>query len=275
MSLIIGVQEYDWLQIYEAQGQRHRDHLDEIFAALTECGIEAWEQSVSSAEEAQRLKTLLGKHGLKMPSMYAGGSLHTQDWQKSVEQILQQARWAAPLGVNVVAVNPDPLSWGKVMDKTDGQLKQQAEAMQNLGERLTAEGMALAYHTHDAEMRAAAREFHHMMLATAPQHVGLCLDTHWIYRGAGNSQVALYDIVKLYGSRIRSLHIRQSHNGVWAETVGDGDIDYQPLAQQLKAQNFQGPIIIERAIEAGTPRTMSGVEAHRRSAEWVRQVFAF
>ena len=273
MNTIISCQSYNWTQIYEPGGTTFRDNLEEIFGALLECEIAAWEQAILSADEAAQLQTLLKKYNLRMPSIYRGGEFHTPEWKASAETVLQMARWAAPLGTRIVTVNPNPISWSDGRNKSDDELKLQAEALQTLGEQLAREGMRLAYHTHDPEMRAAAREFHHMMLATDPEIVGLCLDAHWIYRGAGNSQIALYDIVKLYGERICSVHLRQSHNGIWAETVEDGDIDYRPLAAELKRLNFDGPLVIERAIEAGTPQTMTPLEVHKRSADWVREMF--
>ena len=139
-----------------------------------------------------------------------------------------------------------------------------AEALRNLGERLRQEGLRLAYHAHEPEMRAAAREYHHMMLATDPAVVELCLDTHWVYRGADNSQVALSDIARLYAGRIAVLHLRQSRGGVWAETFGEGDIDYRPLLKNLRLAGFSGPVYLEQPREAGTPATMDIFEAHRR-----------
>jgi len=79
-------------------------------------------------------------------------------------------------------------------------------------------GLTLSYHNHDIELRNAAREFHHMMVGTDPAYVTLCLDAHWIYRGAGNSAVALFDVLKLYGPRITELHLRQSKDNIWTET---------------------------------------------------------
>ena len=105
-------------------------------------------------------------------------------------------------------------------------MKIQAAALDRLGGLLREMGMVLAYHNHDAELRNAAREFHHMLLGTDPQNMAFCMDVHWVYRGSGNSQVAVFDVLRLYGSRIRELHLRQSINGVWTETFCDGDIDY-------------------------------------------------
>ena len=67
--------------------------------------------------------------------------------------------------------------------------------------------------------------------------------------------------------------LRQSHGGVWAETLGDGDIDHAPIVERLKELEFDGPIVIEQATEDGTPDTLGPVEAHRRSFNWVTRVF--
>lgn len=99
-------------------------------------------------------------------------------------------------------------------------------------------GITLAYHNHDAEMREGAREFHHMLTGTNPENVKLCLDAHWIYRGAGNSQFALFDIVELYCDRIVERHLRQSHDGIWSEVFGAGDIDYTSLTVMLNKKKL-------------------------------------
>ncbi len=135
-------------------------------------------------------------------------------------------------------------------------------------------GMTLAYHNHDAELRNAAREFHHMLLGTDPRNMAFCLDVHWVYRGSGNSQVALFDVVRLYGSRIRELHLRQSIHGVWTETFCDGDIDYRALAKRLLEMGVKPHLVLEQAPEKCTPKTMDAVESHRRSCRYAREVFA-
>jgi inosose dehydratase len=215
-----------------------------------------------------------------MPSFYTNSTLHTDDWTASVESVVRVAGEAAALlDTQVAVVNPTPIRWGQPLDKSDGELATQARALQTLAERLAVHGVRLAYHTHDAEMRHAAREFHHMLLATDPAVVGLCLDAHWIYRGAGNSQIALFDIVQLYGARVVSLHLRQSRNGVWTETLDEADgadLDYARLAQTLQHIGFAGgPVILEQAAEAGTPDTLPPAEVYRRNADWTRRTFAF
>jgi inosose dehydratase len=86
--------------------------------------------------------------------------------------------------------------------------------------------------------------------------------------------VALFDVVELYGHRVSELHLRQSQNGVWSETLGPGDIDYEALAQALARKKVKPHLVLEVAVEAGTPKTLDPVAAHRRSAAYARSVFA-
>src|SRR5262249_19623071 len=101
-----------------------------------------------------------------------------------------------------------------------------------------------------------------------PDNVKLCLDAHWVYRGAGDSQVALFDVVKLYISRIVELHLRQSKNGVWTEAFGDGDIDYARLVKALVAKKLRPLCVLEQAVEAKSPNTLKAGEAHARGARY-------
>lgn len=274
MKAILGCQEYPWSQIYQARGQKLSENLSETFAILARCGVRAWEPSLfASRAEAQQMSALLGEHGLEMPSVYANVRLHEDSWASRVQMTVEAAGWAGEAGARILVVNPEPISWSQPLDKDDAQLEVQAHAMQALGAALREQGQRLAYHIHAPEMRQAAREFHHTMLSTQAEDAGLCLDTHWIYRGAGHSQAALYDIVKLYGSRIVSLHLRQSCRNVWSEVLEDGDIDHAPLARTLEAMSFEGPLIIEQAQEPGTPSTMEPEAALKRSADWARHAF--
>jgi inosose dehydratase len=113
-----------------------------------------------------------------------------------------------------------------------------------------------------------------MMVGTDPDLVSLCLDVHWVYRGAGNSEVAVFDIANLYAERIVELHLRQSQNGIWTEAFGPGDIDYPRLAKLLEKRGVRPLVTLEQSIERSSPETMNGLEAHRKSVAYARKVFA-
>ncbi|MFD1144749.1 sugar phosphate isomerase/epimerase family protein [Larkinella insperata] len=270
----IACNQYTWHTFYQREGRNWGADLDASLADFVKSGIIGYEPSVNSAEEIRTLAPLLKKHKLEMHSLYVNSTLHKADEaDKTLATVTAIADAAKPLGLKIVVTNPSPIQWGSAEDKTDSQLTVQARNLDRLGAELKKRGMTLAYHTHDVEMRNAAREFHHMMLATDPAHVSLCLDVHWIYRGSGNSQTALFDIVKLYGKRIAELHLRQSKNGVWGETFGEGDIDYLRLANELKTIGIRPHLVLEQCIEKESPRTMDAVMAHRLDLQYVEKVF--
>jgi inosose dehydratase len=97
---------------------------------------------------------------------------------------------------------------------------------------------------------------------------------HWIYRGSGNSQVALFDIVRLYGKRISELHLRQSKDGTWTEVFGEGDIDYKQLVKELQALKLHPHLVLEQAVEKGSPNILNAIDAHRQSLHYATNLFA-
>jgi inosose dehydratase len=129
--------------------------------------------------------------------------------------------------------------------------------------------MGLWLHNHAPEMRDEGRELRSNLDRTDPALVGFCADTHWIYRGGGD----LLEYLERYGDRLGSLHLRNSVAGVWSETLGDGDLDHRAIAAKLAAARFDGPLIVELAIEEGTPQTRSLVENMRISRAYLREVF--
>lgn len=177
--------------------------------------------------------------------------------------------------MKIVVTNPSPIRWGGPENKSDAQLRAQAVALDRLGRELRAMGLTLAYHNHDIELRLGARELHHMLTATDPAYVKFCLDAHWVFRGCGDSQVALFDVLEHYGERVVELHLRQSKGGVWTEEfTAAGDIDYARLADWLRRRKMRPQLTLEQAVEAKTPTTIDAVTAHRRGAGVVRTLFA-
>ena len=274
-SFPISCNSYSWLTFYERQGKTWMADPDASLSELVQSGLTAYEPGVSSVEEVTKLVPLLKKHGLVMPSLYVNSTLHrTDEAQKSIDLVLAIAEASRPAGTSIFVTNPSPTKWGSNDDKTDPELIEQAKNLNRLGDELRKRGITLAYHTHAPEHRQAAREFHHMLLATEPKNVSLCLDAHWVYRGSGNSQVALFDVIKLYGKRIVEVHIRQSKAGIWQETFTDGDIDYRRLAADLKTLGVRPNLVLEQCLEKGSPNTLGAVEAHKQDLAYATAVFA-
>jgi inosose dehydratase len=246
---------------------------DAELAALAACGVNGLEPGLGSADQVDGLFAQLTKHGLQLRSIYTGSSLvDPANVDKEITRIVALAKRAKEAGTKIIVTNPSPLP--NRQGKTDEQLRTQAAALDKLGHELAALGVTLAYHNHDVELNFAAREFHHMLLGTDPGAMSLCLDAHWVYRGAGHSQVALFDVLKLYGARVRELHLRQSTGNVWSEAFGDGDIDYRAVAKKLRELGVCPLLVLEQGPEGKTPQTLEPEEVHRRSVRYVREVFA-
>jgi inosose dehydratase len=274
-DLHISSNEYSWTVFYQRENRNFKASLETALGDLTRSSLSGLEPGVLSLEELDRLGPLLKKNSLEMRSVYVDSTLHDlEKVDENIGKILKIAEKAKSYGTRIIVTNPSPIRWGGPEDKDDSQLRIQVDSLNQLGQRLVSLGLKLAYHNHDIELRNAAREFHHMMVGTDPKWVSLCLDAHWVYRGAGNSSVALFDVLQLYGPRVVELHLRQSVSNVWSETLAQGDIDYPALAERLIGLRIRPHLVMEIAVEKGTPQTLDPVEAHRRSVEYARKVFA-
>jgi inosose dehydratase len=270
----ISANVYNWMTFYGRAGRDWFADLNASLAQYASTGIKAIEPGFDGPDDVRRYLPLLTKHGLSMPSAYVNSVLHEPDQaQRSVEQVLAIADLVKPFGTKIIVTNPTPIQWGGDEDKNDTQLITQAQHLNQLGAALRARGMVLAYHTHDSEMRAGAREIHHMLVGTDPRNVKFCFDLHWIFRGSHDSSVAVFDIIKLYGHRIAELHIRQSTNGVWNEVFGPGDIDYPRVAAELERLKVRPHLVLEQCIEDASPNTTDVVAAHRQGVAYLKSVF--
>lgn len=272
----IATNVYPWMQFYRREGRTWDADVDAGLAEVARAGCQGFEPIATSPKQVRELGLLLEKHKLQMRSLYVNSSLHAaEEARKSIDAVLAIAEAAKPLGTSIFVINPNPIRWGGPENKTDAQLEEQAKNLDGLGAALRGMGVTLAYHNHDAELRNGAREFHHMLGATAPENVSFCLDAHWIYRGCGDSQVAVFDVMRLYGRRVVELHLRQSQGGIWTEAfASEGDVNYLRLAAELKMLGLRPHLVLEQAVEAKSANTIQAVEAHRQGVAAAARFYA-
>lgn len=275
-SKMLATNIYPWLTFYRRQGRDFEANLESSIKQIKKSGADSLEPILSTPEKTVQLADVLIDQGVAMVSAYVNSKLHEKtDVQESINTVLKLARIAQDqMGTKIIVTNPIPIHWDGPENKNDDQIKLQGESLTNLGEALSREGLTLAYHNHDPELRLAGREFHHMLASTDPRYVKFCLDSHWIFRGSGDSNVALYDVIKLYGDRIVELHVRQSREGIWTETLGDGDIDYSFLTKVIREIDIHPLVTVEQAVEENSPNTMDSLAAHKISHAIARDIFA-
>jgi inosose dehydratase len=274
-DLPISCNTYNWLSFFNREGKAWGKNVDEDIRLFAQSGITAIEPNIDSISMGNTFISALKKYNIQMPSIYVNTLLHKPDEvQASIQKVLDIAALVKSYGTKIIVTNPSPIAWGGAQNKSDTELTAQAIALNDLGSKLKTKGFTLAYHTHDMEMKAGAREFHHMMQNTSPENVSYCFDVHWIYRGSENSSVAVFDVLKMYGHRVAELHIRQSDQGIWKEIfTTEGDIDYTRFAAELNRMKVKPHLVIEQCVEAKSPNTMDVVAAHKVDLANVKRVF--
>ncbi len=265
---LVGSNIYGWSQYYQQKKQNVQDHLDELYAELKAAGYDYLESfmDVGNPEKNRIVADRMKDKGLKPVSIYTGARVHESGKaEENVRKILEAAKVCKAAGYEIISCNPDPIG----REKTDAELKIQIEALTLLGKGLNDLGLKLGIHHHLPEMANKAREFHFVFRNTDPKIVGFCYDVHWIYKGG----IAPMEVLKEYGNRVVTWHIRQGRNGIWWEDLDTGDVDYSVVADYARQHKLPQRYTVELALENGTKITRSAEENHRRSREFIRKVF--
>jgi inosose dehydratase len=144
-------------------------------------------------------------------------------------------------------------------------------------------GLRTVFHPHCAGYVETPAEVDRLLMLTDADLVGLCLDTGHL-RFAGGDPLAA---IALYGNRIWHVHFKDCQpelaarsrtqkwdyftsvrNGIFCE-LGQGDVDFKAVIDQLKAQEYQGWIVVEQDVlpGMGTPQ-----QSARRNRNYLRQI---
>ncbi|MEO5581724.1 MAG: sugar phosphate isomerase/epimerase [Saprospiraceae bacterium] len=266
---------YNWLTFFRREGKEWGKLVEDDIKIFAQSGFTAIEPNIDSVQMGAMFINALKKYNIQMPSIYVNTLLHKpNEVEQSIQKVIEIAELVKSYGTKIIVTNPSPIAWGGIQNKSDKEIRSQAIALNDLGAKLRARGFTLAYHTHDMEMKAGAREFHHMLQNSSSANVSFCFDVHWIYRGSENSSIAVFDILKMYGHRIAELHLRQSDQGIWSEIfTAEGDIDYAKFAAQLKQMNVKPHLVLEQCVEEKSPNTKTVVDAHRQDLKNVKSIF--
>jgi inosose dehydratase len=267
-ALHIAANSFMCTQFYRRDNKNFLDHLDEIKNA----GIDGIEPGLGTADEAQTMGEQLRQAGLEMRSVYVPLDFFRGEEEAStaLSRVVEMAKTAAKFGTKLLTCNFRSNPEGK----TDEEIIRQTKYLDELGRRVSNDGIKLCIHYHLPEWNAAGREMMYTLSQTDPKRVGFCMETHWSYSAGGNSMVAVQAHASTYADRTFSFHFRQSINNVWSETFGDGDIDHAAIVELFKKRGDPLPhISLEQAPHRTTPKTMEAVDVFRKSVEYVRKIF--
>ncbi|MBI4893545.1 MAG: sugar phosphate isomerase/epimerase [Acidobacteria bacterium] len=260
---------YVWTQHFGRLGQKPQEHIPDICAGFAGAGykdVELMSMFLTPELEDITVKALKDNK-LQCSVVYNGGPLHTPDAARATidSTVALAQRLQRRFALKAITINPNPIGRAK----TDDELKVQAGALNQLGQKLNALGLGQYLHQHAPEMADNAREWRAMLAQTDPKNLGVCLDVHWILRGKQD----VMTLTKEAGPRLGSLHLRNSVNGVWSEDFGDGDIDYRQVAAYLKSIKYSGYLSVELAYDKETKITRSLEESLKLSRLYTEKVF--
>jgi len=267
---ILSVQTYIWVQRFQSQNKALADGVQEMLAGIRSAGFRRVELIADFLKPDVRDKTLalLEGNGLQMPTLYASSTLHeAEPAERSVADIVELAQAVKGSGLRAIVTNPSPKpNQGR---KSDAELDTQARYLNRLGGELQKRGMRLLVHHHIPELLENAREWRHQSQHTDPKLVRCCVDVEWAHRGGQEPLSFLREV----GTRLASLHLRNSEGGVWLEDFGAGDIDYEKVADYLKQIRYDGYLVVELAYEKDTKITRPLEENLRLSRLYAEKVF--
>jgi inosose dehydratase len=266
----LSVEIYIWIQRLQSEKKTLAEGVDEVLASFHGAGYRRVElnQDFFQPELRERTLSLLAKYDLAPETLYAATTMHeTAAAEKSVQEVTELARLLKAQGTRVIVTNPSPKP-GQA-PKTEEELDTQAKFVNQLAAQLHQQGIKLALHHHTPELVDHAREWRHLLRHTNRHRVFCCVDVHWAYRGGQE----VMSFLRETGDRLVELHLRNSKHGVWAEDFGPGDIDYQKVADYLRAISFKGYLVVELAYEKGTQVTRPLDDDLRLSRLYTEKLF--
>ena len=215
------------------------------------------------------LKTALELRGMQICNAWFSTFLTTKPFEETEVDFRKHVAFLKEMGAKVVGVSEQGHSIQGMQDVAvfdnkyvlnDEEWKLLCDGLNRLGKiSLEEYGIALTFHHHMGTVVQNADEVQRMMDNTDPQYVSLLFDTgHFAYCG-----VDPLEMVKTHIKRIKHVHLKDIRPEVVAKvkaeglsflqgvrlgtfTVpGDGCISYDEIFEVLKANDYQGYMLVE------------------------------
>jgi inosose dehydratase len=266
----LAVEAYIFQQYALRQKKQLKDVIGEVLPMARDAGFRNIElnQEFLSPDLRDRVLSLVRSNGLSMPSVYVGGPMHQPPLaEETIKRVLEIAGICQPFGCNAVVHNPDPKPYGD--RKGDEELSSEAQALNRMGWLLQRKGFQLRVHNHAIEMLENAREWLYILHNTDAAYVALCMDLDWIHQGDQDPLALLHEA----GARVAEIHVRNSQNKLWLESVEYGDIDYRKVAAYLWESHLSPLIVVELAYRENTVVRHTLPEDLRSSRLYTERIF--
>jgi sugar phosphate isomerase/epimerase len=245
--------------------------LDTVFSDLSYAGIdglELMEGQLRHDDAVERLNGLIEKYNLPVSGSSYGvgfGMWDAAQHQTILDDIHTVIPRLSKVGGTTFGISVGSKKAGL---KTESELDAQAEILKKIRSICADNGIEANLHNHTYEVE---NDMHDLKgtLARLPDFK-LGPDLNWLIRAGVNP----VDFINTYGEQIVYLHIRdQYEDGTWSEYVGQGDTDFEPIAETLKAKGFNGQAAVELAFPNDFTPKNELKEDWKMSREFVKQTF--
>lgn len=239
------------------------DKIFDDFSFAGFAGIELMHTAFCPDDAVSKIADLSDKNNLPVIGSSFGGNM----WDRSAhEEILRDAEVVANglgrVGGEMLGVSTGAKPTGQ---KTPNELDAQAELLEKIGQICGQNGVTLNLHNHTYEVENSEYEVSEMITRLPDVKLGPDLD--WLSRAG----VDPHDFLRRHGDRIVFLHLRDNEGGHWAESLGEGEVDYAVLAQVLSEIGFSGPAVVELAHTRDFTFTRSLRRSFKMSRDHIRE----
>ena len=240
--------------------------LEQCLSEASEAGFSGIESGGKFPKQSEKLIPLLEKYKLNLCSGWYGANLRKYTVKEEIALIQQQLKLFkdcnspcvvfAEVSGSIAGDQSRPLSTRPQMD--DDMWKNFCKKISEMGKYLQDQGMPLAYHHHMGTVIETQKDTERLLENTGDE-VKLTLDTgHMLFAG-GNSIKVISD----YKERLAHVHCKDMRKNILDKSLkndlsfreaflegaftvpGDGCIDYKPLLNFLKKNNYSGWLVVE------------------------------
>lgn len=245
--------------------------------------------------EPSKLTPELSKRGLQLVASFIPVPLaHSERHEAGYQEALQVAELLSQSGARLIVL-ADEMSKarmavsGRVDDSRDGmsdsEWKGAAKILTRIAESCREMELTAVFHHHGGTFIETPQEIARLCEITDPDLLGLCLDTGHYFFGGGDP----LDAVRLYGTRIRHLHLKDVQlpvleaarrdevgfldavrRGVFCE-LGEGTVNLKQVIQDLSAIGYSDWAIVEQDVDTRNS-DVKPFESAVRSRQYLRNV---
>jgi sugar phosphate isomerase/epimerase len=199
--------------------------MDGTLGAIREMGLEFVELAGTYGKPAAEFSKILGIHDLKVSGSHVG----LEDLEQDFAKVVSESRVLNNEWVIVPYISEDRRNWA-----------QMAQSLSHFGEKLSAEGLRLAYHNHDFEL-GPDKGLRQLIADTHPTLVSFQIDLGWV-RFAGEDPAKL---VWELGPRVPLVHLKDMDPGCENPHVvaGDGAVHWDEVLAACDGVGVQFGVI--------------------------------